>query len=42
MFYDRAVPGGGLTQAAAVIAAMVYNRANRAEMLPRKASAKRP
>jgi len=39
--YDRAVPAD-LMQAAAVIASMVYNTANRAEMLPRKALAKRP
>lgn len=33
--YDHAVPAD-LMQAAAVIASVVYNAANRAEMLPRK------
>jgi hypothetical protein len=33
--YDHVVPGD-LMQAAAVIASVVYNTANRSEMLPRK------
>jgi carboxypeptidase Q len=33
--YDHAVPGD-LMQAAAVIASVVYNAANRPELLPRK------
>jgi carboxypeptidase Q len=39
--YDRAVPAD-LMQASAIIASMVYNAANRVEMLPRKALPKRP